>query len=134
MTKLCREQAREELILLAGGGAAAGVLTISPLFTASMTLAEIAVVNRIARIYGVDLAAAGGASAAAGALMIGGGAELLSRISLEVAVRIPFISQVVKPVLGASTVWLTGEAAIAYFESRYPDKVYSSNHGETTDA
>jgi uncharacterized protein (DUF697 family) len=126
MTKLCRDQAREELPLLVGGGAAAGVMPIPFFFTAGITLAQIAVVNRIARIYGADGAPAGGGAALAGAVMIAGGADLLSKIAGEVAGWVPFVERVIKPALGAGATWAFGEAAIAYFENLYPNQIYSS--------
>ncbi|MEP0792369.1 MULTISPECIES: hypothetical protein [Cyanophyceae] len=130
VSKLCRDQAREELILIMGAGAAAGVIDIPFLFAAGMTFAEIAVVNRIARIYDVDVVAAGGASALAGAVMVGGGADALYKIAVEVSSNIPLISKLIKPALGAGAIWSFGEAAIAYFETQYPSKLYSSNTNE----
>lgn len=127
MSKLCRDQAKDELPLLAGGGAAAGVIPIPFLFTAGITLAQIAVVNRIARIYSADGVPAGSGAALAGAVMIAGGADLLSKIAGELSGLIPFAGRLVKPALGASATWAFGEAAIAYFENLYPNRLY----GET---
>ena len=66
--KYCRDQARDELLLMMGGGAATGVAGSIPIigagvFNASLTVVQAAVVTRIAQVYNVDIIAAGGAGA-----------------------------------------------------------------------
>jgi hypothetical protein len=70
MYKYCRDQAREELWLMMGGGAASGVAGAVPIFGAiafqgSLTVIQAAVVTRIAQVYKFDIVAAGGAGAIA---------------------------------------------------------------------
>ncbi|MBD2214700.1 hypothetical protein H6G27_33355 [Nostoc linckia FACHB-104] len=129
MPKYCRDQAREELWLMMGGGAAAGVVGGVPVigaiaFNAGLTAVQAAIVTRIAQVYGVDLIPAGGAGAIAGAIMAMGGGQLLFRIGGGIAGFIPGVGQVVQPAIGAAAVKAFGEAAIAYFENMYPDKFY----------
>jgi uncharacterized protein (DUF697 family) len=130
MPKYCRDQARDELWLMMGGGAAAGVAGGVPVigaiaFNTSLTAVQAAIVTRIAQVYGVDLIPAGGAGAIAGAIMAMGGAQLLLRMGGTIAGFVPGIGQVVQPTIGVAAVKAFGEAAIAYFESRYPNKIYS---------
>ncbi len=126
MVQYCRDKAREELMLLIGGGAASGVVPVPGAFTAGTTAIQILVVNRIARIYGFSVEAAGGAAAVAGAIMLAGGASTLGKVAGEAANFIPIIGWIAKPAIGAATTKAFGEAAITYFESRYPDKIYDS--------
>lgn len=56
-----------------------------------------------------------------------GGGQLLFRIGGGIAGFIPGIGQIVQPTIGAGAVKAFGEAAIAYFENMYPDKIYSSD-------
>ncbi len=132
MIKYCRDQAREELWLMMGGGAAAGVAGGVPLigaltFNAGLTAVQTAVVTRIAQVYNVDLMAAAGAGGIGGAITAMGGGQLLFRIGGGIAGFIPGVGQVVQPAIGAGAVKAFGEAAIAYFENMYPDKIYSSD-------
>lgn len=132
MIKYCRDQAREELWLMMGGGAAAGVAGGVPLigaltFNAGLTAVQAAVVTRIAQVYNVDLIPAGGAGAVAGAIIAMGGGQLLFRMGGIIAGFIPGVGQVVQPAIGAGAVKAFGEAAIAYFENMYPDKIYRSD-------
>ena len=90
MVQYCRDQARNELWLMMGGGVAAG-----------------------------------GAGAIAGAIMVMGGSQLLFRLGGGVAGVIPIIGGLIQPGIGAGAVKAFGEAAIAYFEKMYPDKIYS---------
>ena len=83
--KYCRDQAKEELLLMMGGGAATGVAGNIPIigagvFNASLTVVQAAVVTRIAQVYGVDIIAAGGAGALAGVIIAAGGGQLLARV------------------------------------------------------
>ncbi|WP_392476289.1 hypothetical protein [Nostoc sp. C110] len=132
MLKYCRDQARDELWLMMGGGAAVGVAGGVPVigaltFNAGLTAVQAAVVTRIAQVYNVDLIPAGGAGAVAGAIIAMGGGQLLFRIGGGIAGFIPGVGQVVQPAIGAGAVKAFGEAAIAYFENMYPDKIYSSD-------
>lgn len=130
MVKYCRDQARDELWLMMGGGVAAGAAGGVPLlgavaFQGGLTAVQVAVVTRIAQVYGVDLIPAGGAGAIAGAIMAMGGGQLLFRLGGGVAGVIPIVGGLIQPVIGAGAVKAFGEAAIAYFEKMYPDKIYS---------
>ena len=124
MPKYCRDKAREELTLLIGGGAAAGIVPIPGAFTAGTTVIQIAVVNRMARIYGFSVEAAGGAAAVAAAIMLVGGASTLGKVAGEAANFIPVVGWLAKPAIGAATTKAFGEAAIAYFENTSPSKFY----------
>lgn len=129
MTKYCRDQAREELLLMMGGGAATGVAGSIPVvgagvFNASLTVVQAAVVTRIAQIYDVDIIAAGGAGALAAAIIAAGGGQLLARVGGTIAGFIPVVGGLVQPAVGAAAVKAFGEAAIAYFESMHPNKIY----------
>ncbi|MDB9307012.1 MULTISPECIES: hypothetical protein [Cyanophyceae] len=129
MPKFCRDQAREELWLMMGGGAAAGMAGGVPFigaiaFNTSLTAVQAAVVTRIASVYDVDLIPAGGAGAIAAAIIAMGGGQLLFRVGGGIVGFIPGIGQVVQPAIGASAVKAFGEAAIAYFEKKYPHKIY----------
>ena len=60
--KYCCDQARDELLLMMGGGAATGVAGSIPIigagvFNASLTVVQAAVVTRIAQVYNVDIIA-----------------------------------------------------------------------------
>jgi uncharacterized protein (DUF697 family) len=128
--KYCRDQAREELLLMMGGGAATGVAGGIPIvgagvFNVSLAAVQAAVVARIAQVYEVDIIAAGGAGALAAAIIAGGGGQLLARVGGTIAGFIPGVGGLVQPVVGAAAVKAFGEAAIAYFESMHPDKIYN---------
>jgi uncharacterized protein (DUF697 family) len=130
MVKYCRDQARNELWLMMGGGVAAGAAGGVPFlgavaFQTGLTAVQIAVVTRIAKVYNVDLIPAGGAGAIAGAIMAMGGSQLLFRLGGGVAGVIPIVGGLIQPGIGAGAVKAFGEAAIAYFEKMYPDKIYS---------
>ncbi len=130
MVQYCRDQARNELWLMMGGGVAAGAIGGVPIlgavaFQTGLTAVQIAVVTRIAQVYDVDLIPAGGAGAIAGAIMVMGGSQLLFRLGGGVAGVIPIIGGFIQPGIGAGAVKAFGEAAIAYFEKMYPDKIYS---------
>ncbi|MCC5661451.1 hypothetical protein LC608_31765 [Nostoc sp. XA010] len=132
MPKYCRDQARDELWLMMGGGAAVGVAGGVPVigaftFNAGLIAVQASVVTRIAQVYNVDLIPAGGAGAVAGAIIAMGGGQLLFRMGGTIAGFIPGIGQVVQPAIGAGAVKAFGEAAIAYFENMYPDKIYRSD-------
>jgi uncharacterized protein (DUF697 family) len=132
MTKYCRDQAREELWLMMGGGAAAGVAGGIPVvgaitFNISLTAVQAAVVTRIAQVYNVDLIPAGGAGAVAAAIMAMGGAQLLARVGGTIAGIIPIVGQFVQPAIGTGAVKAFGEVAITYFENMYPNKIYRSS-------
>ena len=119
--KYCRDQARDELLLMMGGGAATGVAGSIPIigagvFNASLTVVQAAVVTRIAQVYNVDIIAAGGAGALAGAVIAAGGGQLLARVGGTIAGFIPGIGGLVQPAVGAAAVKAFGEAAISYFE------------------
>ncbi|GEM_PF-2108677 len=126
MSKLARDQAGEELLLMMGGGAAVGFIPLPIVFTVGISTVEFAVVNRIARIYDVDIVAAGGVASLAAAVMAAGGGNFLHTIAGEIAnyIPIPFLKEVVKPVIGAGAVGSFGVATIAYFENLYPGKLY----------
>ena len=131
MPKYCRDQAREELFLMMGGGALTGVAGGIPVvgaaaFNLSLTAVQGAVVIRIAQIYDVDIIAAGGAGALAGAIIAAGGGQLLARLGGTIAGFIPGVGGLVQPAIGAGAVKAFGEAAIAYFENMHPNKIYSS--------
>ncbi len=129
MDKYCRDQARDELWLMMGGGAAAGFAGGVPLFgaaafQASLTAVQFAVVTRIAQVYDFDMVPAGGAGAIAAAIIAMGGGQLLFRLGGGVAGVIPIVGSVIQPGIGAGAVKAFGEAAIAYFEKIHPDKIY----------
>ncbi len=129
MSKYCRDQAREELWLMMGGGVASGAAGAVPIFGAiafqeSLTVIQAAVVTRIAQVYKFDIVAAGGAGAIAAAVIAMGGGQLLFRIGGGIAGMIPGIGGLVQPAIGAGAVKAFGEAAIGYFESIYPNKIY----------
>jgi uncharacterized protein (DUF697 family) len=130
MIKYCREQARDELWLMMGAGATAGIAGgISPIaaiaFQTSLASVQGVVVTRIAQIYGVNLIPASGAGAMAAAIIGMGGGQFLFRMGSIIAGFMPGIGLVVQPVMGATTVKALGEVAITYFEHKYPHKVYS---------
>lgn len=129
MPKYCRDQAREELFLMMGGGVATGVLGGIPVvgaaaFNLSLTAVQAAVVTHIAQIYDVDIIAAGGAGALAGAIIAAGTGQLLARVGGTIAGFIPGVGGLVQPAIGAGAVKAFGEAAIAYFENMHPNKIY----------
>lgn len=131
MPKYCRDQAREELLLMMGGGALTGVAGGIPVvgaaaFNVSLTAVQAAVVTRIAQVYDVDIIAAGGAGALAGAIIAAGAGQLLARVGGTIAGFIPGVGGLVQPAIGAGAVKAFGEAAIAYFENMHPNKIYSS--------
>ena len=114
--KYCRDQARDELLLMMGGGAATGVAGSIPIigaiaFNTSLTVVQAVVVTRIAQVYNVDIIAAGGAGALAGAIIAAGGGQLLARVGGTIAGFIPGIGGLVQPAVGAAAVKAFGEAA-----------------------
>ncbi|BAZ87484.1 hypothetical protein [Dolichospermum compactum] len=130
MNKYCRDQARDELWLMMGAGATAGVAGgISPIvaLTFQTTLAGVqgVVITRIAQIYDMSLIPASGAGAMAAAIIGVGGGQFLFNIGSIVAGLIPGIGSVVQPAMGAAAVKALGEVAITYFENMYPNKIYS---------
>lgn len=132
MPKYCRDQARDELWLMMGGGATAGVIAGVPAigaltFHTSLAGVQAAVVTRIAQVYDLNSIPAGGAGAIAAAITAMGGGQLLFRIGGTIAGFFPGIGQVVQPAIGAVAVKALGEVAIAYFENMYPNKIYSQD-------
>ncbi|WP_242054080.1 hypothetical protein [Nostoc sp. FACHB-888] len=104
MPKYCRDQARDELWLMMGGGAAVGVAGGVPVigaftFNTGLIAVQASVVTRIAQVYNVDLIPAGGAGAVAGAIIAMGGGQLLFRIGGGIAGFIPGIGQIVQPTI-----------------------------------
>lgn len=130
-TRYCRDQARDELLLMLGGGAAAGLAGEIPVFgteafNVSITAVQGLIVSRIAAIYGMEILAAGGAGALAGTIMAIGGANLLLLAAWQLGRYLPpGLRQIARPGVSAVAAWAFGEAAIAYFESRYPNRVYT---------
>jgi len=129
MPKYCRDQARQELSMMMGGGALTGVAGAIPIFGAaafnlSLTAVQVAVVTRIAQVYDVDIIAAGGAGALAGVIIAAGAGQLLARVGGTIAGFIPGVGGLVQPAIGAGAVKAFGEAAIAYFENMHPNKIY----------
>ncbi|MCS6813212.1 MAG: hypothetical protein NZ772_06535 [Cyanobacteria bacterium] len=130
-TRYCRDQARDELLLMLGGGAAAGLAGEIPVFgtqafNVSITAVQGLIVSRIAAIYGMEILAAGGAGALAGTIMAAGGANLLLLAAWQLGRYLPpGLRQIARPSVSAAAAWVFGEAAIAYFESRYPNRVYT---------
>ncbi|MBE9209010.1 hypothetical protein IQ244_21200 [Nostoc sp. LEGE 06077] len=130
MNKYCRDQARDELWLMMGAGATAGIasgVSIIGAFTFQASLAGVqaAVVTRIAQVYDVNLIPASGAGATAAAIIAMGGGQFLFEMGGMIAGLIPGIGQVVQPAIGATAVKVLGEVAITYFENMYPNKIYS---------
>jgi len=133
MPKYCRDQARDQLWLMMGSGATAGVAGWVPVigvltFQTGLAGVQASVVTRIAQVYDVDSIPAGGVGAIAAAIMAMGGGQLLLRIGGTIAGFVPGIGQVVQPAIGAAAVKVFGEVAIAYFEYMYPDKIYSQDY------
>ncbi|MFL9458489.1 MULTISPECIES: hypothetical protein [Nostocales] len=126
MTQYCRDRAREELSLMMGGGAATGVAGTIPVvgavvFGTSFTVIQATVIYRIAQIYDVDITDMdiidpGKWGPGSGAIM--------AAIVGTIAGFIPGVGVLVQPAVGAATVKAFGEAAIAYFENIYPNKIY----------
>ncbi|MFL9458477.1 MULTISPECIES: hypothetical protein [Nostocales] len=130
MTKYCRDQAREELWLMMGGGLLTGVGSSVPfvgafLFQGGLTVVQAIIVTRIAKIYNVNIVAAGGAGALAAAIMAMGGGQFFCRIGGRIAGFVPIVGQFVQPAIGAAAVKGFGEAAIIYFEKMHPNKIYN---------
>lgn len=130
MTKYCRDQARDELWLMMGAGATAGVaggVSIVGALTFQTGLASVqaVVITRIAQVYDINLIPASGAGATAAAIIAMGGGQLLFRMGSLIAGCIPGIGLVVQPAIGAAAVKALGEVAINYFENMYPNKIYS---------
>ena len=132
-TRYCRDQARDELLLMLGGGAAAGLAGEIPVFgteayNIAMTAIQGLIVSRISTIYGMEILAAGGAGALAGTIMAAGGANLLLLAAFQVGNYLPIgVRQLVRPGVSAAAAWGFGEATIAYFETRYPNKIYAAS-------
>jgi uncharacterized protein (DUF697 family) len=130
--KYCRDQARDELLLMLGSGAAAGLAGELPVFgteayNVAITAVQGLIVSRIATIYGMELIAAGGAGALAGTIMAAGGANLLLLAAWQLGSYLPLgFRQIARPGVSALAAWAFGEAAIAYFESRHPNQIYST--------
>lgn len=130
MTKYCRDQARDELWLMMGAGATAGVaggVSIIGALTFQTSLASVqgVVVTRIAQIYDVNWIPASGAGAIAAAIIGMGGGQFLFRMGSMIAGFIPGLGLVVQPAMGTAAVKALGEVAITYFENMYPHKIYS---------
>jgi uncharacterized protein (DUF697 family) len=130
MKKYCRDQARDELWLMMGAGATAGLTGgISPLgaiaFQTSLAGVQYAVVTRIAQIYDVNLIPASGAGAMAAAIIGVGGGQFLFNMGSIIAGLIPGIGSVIQPAIVAAAVKALGEVAITYFENKYPHKIYN---------
>ncbi|MBU7584040.1 MAG: hypothetical protein KAF91_14205 [Nostoc sp. TH1S01] len=130
MNKYCRDQARDELWLIMGAGAAAGIaggtfMISAVTFQAGLAGVQAAVVTRIAQVYGVNLIPASGAGATAAAIITMGAGQYLFEMGGIIAGLIPGIGQVVQPAIGATAVKVLGEIAITYFENMYPNKIYS---------
>ena len=130
MTKYCCEQARDELWLMMGAGATAGVAGgISPIaaltFQSSLAGVQGVVITRIAQIYDVNWIPASGAGAIAAAIIGMGGGQFLFTMGSIITGFIPGLGSVVQPVMGAAAVKALGEVAITYFENMYPHKIHS---------
>lgn len=138
MTKYCCDQARDELWLMMGAGATAGITGgISPIgaisFQTNLAIIQGMVITRIAQIYDLNSIPASGAGAIATAITAIGGGQLLFNLCSMITGFIPGMGSVVQPVIGAAAVKVLGEVAITYFEHKYPHKIYSkisSRRGE----
>ncbi len=130
--RYCRDQAHDELLLMLGGGAAAGLAGEIPVFgteafNVAITAMQGLIVSRIATIYGMDVIPAGGAGALAGTIMAAGGANLLLLAAWQLGSYLPpGLRQIARPSVSVLAAWAFGEAAIAYFENRYPNRIYTS--------
>lgn len=128
MIEYCRDKSRKELDLMLAGGCAAGIAPIPGAMTIGLTAVQTAVVYRIARIYDVQVEAAGGVAALVAAIVARSGASVLvGRVAGEAANFVPLIGWAIKPAIGAGTTKVFGEAAIAFFENMYPNKIYKRN-------
>lgn len=125
-SKYCRDKAREDLPKMIASGAVSGAVPVPGAFTAGTTVIQLYVVKRIAEIYGVNIEEMpGGIKAIATAIAALGIGSTVGKVAGEAASFIPVVGWLAKPAIGAATTKAFGEAAIAYFENIYPDKVYA---------
>lgn len=125
MPEYCRDKARDELNLMLAGGCAVGIAPIPGAMTIGLTAVQTAVVYRIARIYDYQIEAAGSVAALVAAIMARSGATVLvGKVSGEVANFVPLVGWAAKPAIAVGTTKAFGEATIAFFEARSPNKIY----------
>ena len=120
-SELCRERARMWVHAYAVGGAAYAFVPI-PVpgsTTAGLVALEATMVHAIGRIYGVSLDVKDAAAIVAG-LEVAGSA--LKTIAREAVGWVPGVGWVVRGAIAAGTIEAIGNAVIAMFERRFPDK------------
>jgi uncharacterized protein (DUF697 family) len=88
-----------------------------------LTTLELALISRIARIYGVDEEEAT-RSMRLGHLAINLGASRTTRWAAESFQVVPFVGSVAKGIVGGGAVFLIGHSIINWFEKNYPARTY----------
>lgn len=119
--ELCRDRARAWVHAYAVGGAAYAFVPI-PVpgsTTAGLVALETTMVHAISRIYGVNLDVKDAAAVVAG-LEVAGSA--LKTIAREAVGWVPGVGWVLRGAIAAGTIEAIGNAVIAMYERRHPDK------------
>lgn len=120
--ELCRERARAWVHGYAAGGAAFAFVPI-PVpgsTTAGLIALEATMVHAIGRIYGQSLEAKDAAAMVSG-LQVAGGA--LKTIAREAVGYVPGVGWLIRGAIAAAAIEALGNAVIAMFERRHPERV-----------
>ncbi len=118
----CREEAQRWVHRYAAGGA---IFAAAPIPVASapiLAALETHMVSMIAAIYGDDLGAP--VTAATGGTFAAMGTGLKAAANWGVSF-VPVVGPVIRAGIAALTVETIGQSAIAYFERKYPGKIFT---------
>jgi uncharacterized protein (DUF697 family) len=110
--------------MTAACGAGIAFAPVPGIGTAGLVTAEVALIYSIGKIYGVDLSRTDVAIIAS---TLGIGSAALRVPVVEICNYFPFIGWAVKATIAAITIESVGAAAIAYFEQKYPGKIFSAD-------
>lgn len=119
--ELCRERARTWVHAYAVGGAAFALVPI-PVpgsTTAGLVALETTMVHAIGRIYGTSIDVKDAAAIVTG-LEVGGSA--LKTVTRELVRFVPGVGWVIRSAIAASTIEAIGNAVIAMYERRFPNR------------
>jgi uncharacterized protein (DUF697 family) len=121
-SELCRTRARTWVHGYAAGGAAFAFVPI-PIpgsTTAGLIALETTMVHAIGRIYGQSLDVKDAAAMVTG-LQVAGGA--LKTVAREAVGYLPGVGWLIRGAIAAAAIEAMGNAVIAIFERRYPDRL-----------
>lgn len=118
----CREEAQRWVHRYAAGGAIFAAAPIPVASTPILVALETHMVSMVATIYGDELK--GPATAATGGTFAAMGTGLKAAANWAVGF-VPIVGPVIRAGIAAATVEAIGQSAIAFYERKYPGKIFT---------